>query len=65
MNKVTNYISEAFEELKSNVSWPSWEEVQKFAIIIAIFSVLFSLATWGVDTLFAKSIGGFFNWIKS
>jgi preprotein translocase subunit SecE len=65
MTKVINYISEAFEELKSNVSWPSWEDVQKYAIIVAIFSVVFSLATWGVDTLFAKSIGGFFNWIKS
>ncbi|MFM9988531.1 preprotein translocase subunit SecE [Flavobacterium sp.] len=65
MTKVVNYISEAFEELKSNVSWPSWEETQKYAIIVAIFSVVFSLATWGVDTVFEKSIAGFFNWIKS
>ena len=65
MTKVINYISEAFEELKSNVSWPTWEEVQKLTIVVAIFSVIFALATWGVDTLFAKSIGGFFNWIKS
>lgn len=65
MNKVTNYISEAFEELKSNVTWPTWEEVQKLTIVVAIFSVIFALATWGVDVLFAKAIGGFFNWIKS
>ena len=65
MTKVVNYISEAFEELKSNVSWPAWEEVQKLTIVVAIFSVIFALATWGVDTLFAKSIGGFFNWVKS
>lgn len=65
MSKVTNYISEAFEELKSNVTWPNWGEVQNFTIVVAIFSVLFALATWGVDTIFAKSIGGFFNWIKS
>ena len=65
MNKVTNYISEAFEELKSNVTWPTWEEVQKLTIVVAIFSVIFALATWGVDELFAKSIAGFFNWIKA
>ena len=65
MTKVVNYISEAFEELKSNVTWPTWEEVQKLTIIVAIFSVIFALATWGVDTLFAKSISGFFNWVKS
>jgi preprotein translocase subunit SecE len=65
MTKVINYISEAFEELKSNVTWPAWEETQKLAIIIAIFSVVFSLATWGIDEIFSKSISGFFNWIKS
>jgi preprotein translocase subunit SecE len=65
MNKVTNYISEAFQELKSNVTWPEWEEVQKLTIVVAVFSVIFALATWGVDTVFAKSIGFFFNWIKS
>ena len=65
MSKVLNYISESFEELKSNVTWPSWSEVQRLTIIVAIFSVTFSLATWGVDELFSKAIGAFFTWIKS
>ncbi|MCL9807890.1 preprotein translocase subunit SecE [Flavobacterium luminosum] len=64
MNKVTNYISEAFEELKSNVTWPTWEEVQKLTIVVAVFSVIIALATWGIDTVFGKAIAGFFNWIK-
>ncbi len=64
MNKVTNYISEAFEELKSNVTWPAWEEVQKLTIVVAIFSFVFALATWGIDEIFTKAIEGFFNWIK-
>ena len=42
---VVNYISEAFEELKSNVTWPAWEEVQRLTIIVAVFSVVFALAT--------------------
>jgi preprotein translocase subunit SecE len=64
MSKVFNYFSEAFEELKSNVTWPDWAEVQKYTIIVAVFSVVFALATWGVDELFTKAIAGFFNWIK-
>jgi preprotein translocase subunit SecE len=64
MSKVLNYFSEAFEELKSNVTWPDWADVQKYTIIVALFSVVFSLATWGVDELFSKAIAGFFNWIK-
>ena len=64
MAKIVNYISDAFEELKSNVTWPEWAEVQKLTITVAVFSILFALATWGVDELFAKSIAGFFNWLK-
>jgi preprotein translocase subunit SecE len=64
MAKVVNYISEAFEELKSNVTWPAWAEVQHLTIVVAVFSVLFALATWGVDEMFAKALEGFFNWLK-
>ena len=64
MTKVVNYISEAFVELKSNVTWPEWSEVQRLIIIVAIFSILFALATWGVDVVFAKVLGGFFNLLK-
>ena len=65
MTKVVNYISEAFEELRSNVTWPNWAEVQRLTIVVALFSVLFALATWGVDEVFAKTLAGFFNWIKA
>jgi preprotein translocase subunit SecE len=64
MSKVFNYFSESFEELKSNVTWPEWAEVQRLTIVVALFSVIFALATWGVDELCAKSIAGFFNLIK-
>ena len=62
--KVVNYISESFTELKDNVTWPEWAEVQRLTIVVAVFSVIFALATWGVDELFAKSLAGFFNFIK-
>ena len=65
MTKVVNYISESFEELKSNVTWPEWPEVQRLTIVVAVFSILFALATWGVDEIFAKALAGFFNWIKA
>jgi preprotein translocase subunit SecE len=63
MAKFLNYISEAFEELKSNVTWPEWPEVQRLTIVVYL-SVLFALATWGVDE-FCKALAGFFNWIKA
>ena len=65
MLKVGTYISEAFEELRLNVTWPEWAEVQRLTIIVAVFSVLFALATWGVDEFFAKALTIFFNWLKA
>jgi len=65
MTKVVNYITESFEELKSNVSWPAWSEIQNLTVIVAVFSILLALATWGVDTVFEKALGVFFNWLKA
>jgi preprotein translocase subunit SecE len=62
--KVVNYISEAFEELKTNVTWPEWAEVQRLTIVVAVFSVLFSIVTWGVDQGFTKLLGTFFSYVK-
>ena len=65
MVKVLNYINESFEELKSNVSWTPWAELQRYTIVVAVFSIVLALATWGVDEMFAKSIAMLFNWINS
>jgi preprotein translocase subunit SecE len=64
MAKIVSYISESFEELKSNMTWPEWPEVQAFNNCCCYLSVLFALATWGVDE-FCISISWIFNWIKA
>ena len=62
---VFNYISEAYVELKTQTTWPEWQEVQRLTIIVAVFSVIFALTTWGVDEVFSTALAGFFNWIKA
>jgi len=56
-----SYIKESFGELKNNVSWPTLANAQKLTVVVAVFSILFSLAIWGVDTVFTKVIEGYFN----
>jgi len=63
MAGIVNYVKESFEELKNNVSWPTWAEGQNLTVLVAVFSVLFSLAVWGVDTVFSKVIEAYFNLI--
>lgn len=63
--KVTNYISEAFAELKDNVTWPEWSEIQRLTIIVAVFSVIFALVTFGVDKGFEVLIAKVYSFLKN
>lgn len=63
MAGITNYIKESFEELKNNVTWTTWPEVQRLSVLVAVFSIIFSLAIWGIDTVFSKVIEAYFGWI--
>lgn len=65
MAGIVNYVSESYNELRNHVTWPSWAEAQKLTVVVAVFSILFSLAIWGVDTVFSSAIEQYFEWIKS
>ncbi|MFD0991402.1 preprotein translocase subunit SecE [Mariniflexile jejuense] len=64
MAGIVNYVKESFGELKNNVSWPTWAEAQSLTVLVAVFSIIFSLAIWGIDTVFSKVIGFYFQWIN-
>jgi preprotein translocase subunit SecE len=64
MAGILNYVKESFGELKNNVSWPTWAEAQSLTVLVAVFSIIFSLAIWGVDTVFSKVIALYFEWIN-
>ncbi len=64
MAGIVNYIKESFAELKNNVTWTPWTEGQSLTILVAVFSIIFSLAIWGVDTVFSKVIGLYFDFIN-
>jgi len=59
------YIKESFEELKNHVSWTPWPEAQRLTVVVAIFSIIFSLAIWGVDTVFSKAVKAYFDMISN
>jgi preprotein translocase subunit SecE len=64
MAGMLEYVKESFEELKNSVSWPTWTEGQSLTVLVAVFSIVFSLAIWGVDTVFSNVVESYFNWIK-
>ncbi|QFZ55011.1 preprotein translocase subunit SecE [Oceanihabitans sp. IOP_32] len=64
MAGIVNYVKESFGELKNNVTWPTWAEGQNLTILVAVFSIIFSLAIWGIDTVFSSVITTYFDWIS-
>ena len=63
-SEMIDYIKDSFEELKNNVSWPSWTQGYSLTVLVALFSVIFSLAIWGVDSVFAAVVEAYFKMIK-
>ncbi len=65
MAGLINYVSESYNELKNHVTWTPWAEAQRYTLVVVVFSVIFSLAIWGVDTAFSNVIEQYFKWVKS
>lgn len=65
MTKVVDYIAEAFAELKTNVTWTNWAELQRLTIIVALFSILFALLTFGIDQAFEVVVKNIYSFLKS
>ena len=64
MAAIINYIKDSFEELKNNVSWTPRSELQRLAVVVMVFSILFSLAIWGADTVLSGVVQAYFNLIN-
>ena len=50
------YVKDSFEELKKHVTWTSWSELQRLTTVVIVFSILFSLAIWGADSVLTFAI---------
>jgi preprotein translocase subunit SecE len=64
MAGIISYVKESFEELKNHVTWTPWPEAQRLTVMVAVFSILFSLAIWGVDTVFSRVVESYFELLR-
>ncbi|WP_115461630.1 preprotein translocase subunit SecE [Winogradskyella aurantiaca] len=61
MAGLISYVKDSFEELRNHVTWTPWTEAQRLTVMVAVFSILFSLAIWGVDTVFSRVVEIYFD----
>ena len=64
-NNLIEYVKGAYKELVNNVVWPKWDEVYKLTIVVAIFSVIFSIFIAIVDYIFRTFLQAYYKYIKS
>ncbi len=64
MTTIVNFIKNSFEELQNNVTWTPRSELQRLVVVVLLFSVIFSLAIWGADTILSEIVKSYFELIS-
>lgn len=52
MANIIQYIEESFNELKTKVTWPTWNQLQSSAIVVLVASLIFALIIFAMDFIF-------------
>ena len=53
--KIGAYIKDSFDELLHKVTWPTWEELQNSAVVVAIASLIIALLIFLMDYIFGTN----------
>lgn len=53
---LVDFLKGSYTEFKDKVEWPKWPDLQSSTIVVTISTVILALFTFGVDSLFSKSI---------
>ena len=61
MNKLTQFVKDSYEEMKTNVSWPSRLELQNSAVLVLVASLVFAVVIGLVDLVFKNTLAALYN----
>ena len=53
--KISDYFTEVFAEM-SKVSWPTFDELRESTVIVLVFSLVFSIVVYALDTVFGLAL---------
>tara|TARA_B100000683_G_scaffold121735_1_gene119564 strand:- start:1770 stop:2141 length:372 start_codon:yes stop_codon:yes gene_type:complete len=57
----TSYTKDSFDELLNKVSWPTWEELQNSAVVVAVASLIIALIIFLMDSVFSRMMELFYD----
>jgi preprotein translocase subunit SecE len=59
--KIGADIKDSFDELLNKVTWPTWEELQSSAVVVAIASLIIALIIFAMDQVFSNLMQLFYD----
>jgi len=60
MKGLYTYIRDSFRELSSNVTWPTWKELQSHTWLVIFASILFAGVIFAYDWVANQGLGTLF-----
>jgi preprotein translocase subunit SecE len=61
MSKVKSYFQNSYQELVQKTSWPSWKELQKSSVLVAVSSIIIALIIFAMDKAISAVLGAFYS----
>ena len=60
-SKFVEYVTESYDELMHQVSWPTWSELQNSAVVVSIASLIIALVVFMMDETFQLLLKQFYT----
>lgn len=61
MSKIQTYFKESYDELVNKTSWPTWSELQKTSVLVAVASVVIALIIALMDKVISSALSAFYE----
>ncbi|WP_317133061.1 preprotein translocase subunit SecE [Adhaeribacter soli] len=55
------YISETITEMRHNVAWPTYTELQKSSVLVLVGTLVFALVVGTMDYIYDAGLSLFYN----
>ena len=61
MAKIATYVKESWKELTTKVTWPTWDKLQRSAILVMVTTLILAVIIWLIDLVIRTVMMGIYQ----
>jgi preprotein translocase subunit SecE len=61
MDKVVAFLKDSVEEIRTKVTWPKYDELQKSSTLVLVASLIFAVVVGVIDFAFKNAMNWFYG----